>query len=104
MSTPGYPFHEAASIFPLMTGPEYADLKADIDKNGQREPVWLWEGKVIDGRNRVRACRDLGRPVLAREWDGQGSLVDFVLSLNLHRRHMDAWQRAVAAAKAKQLY
>jgi hypothetical protein len=32
-----------------------------------------------------------------RAWNGQGSLVEFIVSLNLHRRHLDCTQIAVVA-------
>ena len=54
---PDLPFHPVASLFPLVTGPEYEALKADIAAHGRREPVWTWQGAIIDGRNRYRACR-----------------------------------------------
>jgi hypothetical protein len=38
------------------------------------------------------------------EWDGEGSLVAFVVSLNLHRRHLDESQRALVGAKIKPLF
>lgn len=34
-----------------------------------------------------------------RTWDGAGSLVAFVVSLNLHRRHLDESQRALVAKR-----
>lgn len=101
MSSQEYPFHEIAEIFPLMEGQEFRDLKRDIEENGQQEPIWLYQGRIIDGRNRYRACRDLGRPVLTREWDGNGSLVAFVQSLNLKRRHLNESQRGIVALKIK---
>ena len=52
-------FHNLASIFPLMTEEEYQALVRDIERNGLLEPVWLYEGKIIDGRNRYRACLEL---------------------------------------------
>ena len=57
--------------------------------------------KIIDGRNRDRACRELGIEPGVREWDGRGDLVAFVISQNLHRRHLTEPQRALAAARLK---
>lgn len=92
-------FHEVASIFPMMSAEEFNALKSDIAANGQREPVWTYRGKVIDGRNRYRACVELGIEPVCREWNGVGSLVAFVVSLNLHRRHLDSSQRAAVAVE-----
>lgn len=93
------PFHEAAAIFPLMEGEAFEQLKADIKAHGLRVPVWTYQGKVIDGRNRYRACKELGIEPAAREWDGNGSLVAFVWSLNGPRRHLDKGQLAAVAAE-----
>ena len=98
-STTPIPFHPVADIFPLMTGQPFEDLKADIKEYGLREPIWLYENQIIDGRNRYNACQELGVPIRTREWDGQGDLVAFVVSLNLHRRHLDESQRGMVAAK-----
>lgn len=96
-------YHEVADIFPMMSGDEYDALKADIAQNGQREPIWLHpDGRIVDGRNRHRACVDLSIAPHFRTWDGNGSLVSFVVSLNLHRRHLDAGQRAMVGLKVKE--
>ena len=94
-----YEFHEDAAIFPMMTDEEYAHLLADIREHGQREPIYTYQGKIIDGRNRYKACRALGIAPIVREWDGEGSLVSFIVSLNLHRRHLTASQRAAIAVE-----
>jgi DNA modification methylase len=94
--------HDVASIFPMMNEDEYQGLRRDIEAKGQREPVWTYQGKVIDGRNRLRACMELGITPKTREWDGKGSLVEFVVSLNLHRRHLNSGQRAMCADEAKE--
>lgn len=96
--------HPVANIFPTMSDGEYAALMADIRANGQREAIWTWHGQIIDGKHRERACSELGRSVAAREWDGnENGLVPFVVSLNLHRRHLNESQRAVVAARISNL-
>jgi N6-adenosine-specific RNA methylase IME4 len=94
-------FHEVANIFPFMQGEEYESLKADIAANGLLSPIWLHPDNhtIIDGRNRYRACMELGIEPSYLYWDGQGSLVSFVVSLNLRRRHLDESQRSMVAAK-----
>jgi hypothetical protein len=72
--------------------------------NGQRVPAWRYQGRLIDGRTRARACKELGRDLLVRDWDGQGSLLAFVVSLNLRRRHLSESQRAVLGARLKPLF
>lgn len=99
-----YKFHAVAAIFPDMPEPEYQALKDDIENNGLHEPIWLYENKIIDGRHRYRACTELGRKTDCRNWNGKGSAVDFVISMNLKRRHLTASQRAMAAADSLPFY
>ena len=94
------PYHPIANVFPLLQGEEFEQLKADIAANGLLEAIWLHpDGRIIDGRNRHRACIETNTEPRFRAWDGQGSLVSFVVSLNLHRRHLNESQRAMIAAK-----
>src|SRR5262245_26574421 len=51
--------HQFALRFPAMTGEDFDELVEDIKKNGQLEPIHLYEGKVLDGRNRLAACLKL---------------------------------------------
>lgn len=93
-------YHPVADLFPLMDGAEFDELKADIASNGLLERIWLdAEGSIIDGRNRHRACIETETEPHFRTWSGQGSLVSFVVSMNLHRRHLNESQRAMIAAK-----
>ena len=93
-------FHPAANIFPLMAEDEFARLVGDITVNGQLEPIWLdSEGRIIDGRNRYMACLLAKVQPITKTWTGTGSVVDFAVSLNLHRRHLTPSQRACVATE-----
>lgn len=94
-------FHPVADIFRMMSDREFIDLIDDIREHGLREPVWLHrDGRIIDGRNRYNACRRLGMDPAVRVYEGDDDgLVPFVLSLNLHRRHLDESQRGMVAAR-----
>ncbi len=81
--------HEAAGLFPPMSEAEFEALVADISENGLREPIVTFSGKILDGRHRWRACKRLNLSPTMVEWDGGGSPMAFVASMNLHRRHLD---------------
>lgn len=91
-------FHEMANIFPMMTKIEIDSLAEDIKKNGLREAVWLYNGKIIDGRNRYLACASAGvKPIFKNYTGAESELLSFVISLNLHRRHLTTSQKACLA-------
>ena len=92
-----YEIHDVANIFPMIVDAEFKELADDIRQHGLHEPIWLHDGKIIDGRNRYKACVEVGVDPEFREWDGDGSLVEFVISLNLHRRHLTSSQRSMVA-------
>ena len=94
-----YSAHEFASIFPMMKEAELKLLAASIKRNGLREPIYLAEGKIIDGRNRLAACQLCGVPPRFEEVPEGTDLLEFALTVNVERRQMDASQRAMCAAK-----
>lgn len=96
--------HPAANIVPLLDGPAYAALKADIRANGQQIPIAVWTDQVLDGRNRMRACEELGiEPKIERLTSlPAGSPTMYVLSANLHRRHLTPSQLAMVGARARE--
>lgn len=97
----GYEIHPAANLFPMLTEPEMAELAADIKANGLRFSLVRYEGKILDGRNRLVACERAGVKPQFVDWPGSGSPTAWVLSVNLRRRHLDQAQRAMVAARAK---
>ncbi len=99
----GLQYHPAASLFPLATGKELKELAADIKEHGLQIPIELFEGKIIDGRCRYLACEtaDVEPDIVDIDTDDP---IAYVLSLNLHRRHLSVSQRALIGAEAKKRY
>ena len=104
------PVHPAAELFPRMSEDELRELGEDIKANGWTGgPVVLHEGKLLDGRNRLDAMELVGigldwsdiKRLQGVFWQGLGALdpYDFVISANLHRRHLTSEQKRDLIAK-----
>lgn len=93
-------WHEAAKLLPLDSAEKLAALAEDIKQNGLQVPIVLLDGKVLDGRNRLLACRAAGVEPRFENWQPNGSSpIDYVISLNLKRRHLSRDQQAATAAE-----
>ena len=88
-------FHPLADIDPLIDGADYDALVEDIRTHGLREPLVLYKGKILDGRNRARACVEAGVELAWREmaFVDDDAAAAFVNSINLHRRHLTPEQK-----------
>lgn len=91
-----YAFHEYADLFPMLDDDALAELTADVRSNGLLEAIVLYEGKILDGRNRYLACREAKVEPRFEQYRGNDAL-QYVVSKNLHRRHLTSSQRAVIA-------
>jgi hypothetical protein len=120
--------HPATNLLPMMSEAELRILGEDIKRNGLRDAIVLWREDtsreiapvryLLDGRNRLDAMELVGLPVV----DGNGDLVvearyrfgkdsdpdrhgviadpyDYVISANLHRRHLTAKQKCELLAE-----
>lgn len=113
-------YHPLADIFELIEGDEFTNLVEDIKEQGLLEPITLLDGKILDGRNRYRACLEAGEdPIFVAYGDKSayenfpydvesfGDLDDpasYVMSRNIMRRHLNTSQRALLAAKLKKIF
>jgi hypothetical protein len=100
-----YEFHAIASIFPLLDAGELEALVEDVRVHGLREPICLYEGKILDGRNRCKACEVVGIEPSTKVFIGTTlEAIDYVWSLNRNRRHLSSSQAAIADAKRERMY
>lgn len=72
--------------------------------NGLREKIWLFQGQILDGRNRYQACLEVETSPEFREYQGSESdALNAVLSWNLNRRNLTSGQRAAIAGESEEL-
>jgi len=91
--------HPFANLFPLIEGADFTRLVTDIKENSLRESITTRDGRIIDCRNRYRAC--VAASIVPRTGIldiDDGELLAWILSRNLHRRHLTTAQRAAVAA------
>lgn len=85
--------HPLCDIFPVLSDEEIAKLSADLLSKGQMEPIVMYEGKILDGRNRYKVLSQQGVAVKQVQYQGKDP-AGFVISKNLRRRHLSAADRA----------
>jgi hypothetical protein len=95
-----YQLHPLSTLFPRLVGAEFDALVDDIAANGLRDPIVLHNGMILDGGNRAAACEAAGVEARYVEFAG-GNIVSFVLSANLHRRHLSPAQSAAIVSSAQ---
>jgi ParB-like chromosome segregation protein Spo0J len=104
--------HPATALFPMMNDAELKELAEDIKHHGLQQPVVLNvdESILIDGRNRLRACELAGESggdylvTTALPDYTEQQIIDYIVSANLHRRHLTAGQKATLAAELEPMY
>jgi ParB-like chromosome segregation protein Spo0J len=57
---PSIPYHGLADAWPMLQPQQLKALADSIDKYGQKQPIVLVKDMVLDGRNRLAACDQLG--------------------------------------------
>ena len=91
--------HPYAALFPMLDSNSLADLADDIARNGQRDPIVVTaDGLLLEGRNRLAACKLANVEPVVEVHDGSDP-AQFVISKNIHRRHLTLGQQAMIAAK-----
>lgn len=98
----GLQAHPFCEYVPVSSEAEYSELLEDIREHGfdPRFPVVIYEGKILDGRHRARACAELGIEPITVEWtpSENDTPARFVLRAQ-RRRSLTAGQRAALAVE-----
>jgi ParB-like chromosome segregation protein Spo0J len=106
----GMPAHPAAELFPMLADDELQELADDIRAHGLRERVWVWDDPergpvLLDGRNRVAACKLAGVRPETRAFQGDElAALEFVISENVKRRHLTTGQKAAVAYESLPMF
>jgi len=95
--------HEYASLFPMATDAELRDMADDIRRRGLVCPIITLDGKILDGRNRFKACEIAEVIPFFETYNGSDPLAD-VVSWNLKRRHLSTSQKATLAVNLKPMF
>jgi hypothetical protein len=94
-------FHPLTELFPLMEGADFDALVADVKVRRLLEPITIFERMILDGRNRFRACLAAGVTPKFKPFEGGAYIdaTDYVISKNIHRRHLTGEQKRELIAK-----
>ena len=81
--------HPICLLIPSADEDELQDLTDDIRAHGLIDPIVLFEGMILDGRNRAVACERAGvAPRYVHFGGGREDALIFVVSHNIKRRHL----------------
>jgi hypothetical protein len=118
-----FPWHPYAELFPMMTEEELESLANDIEQESQKSPASVYNGMILDGRNRYAAIEIINVRRLA-QGKSDKDLMSFtygtftnevnpvndaralasVKSHNLNRRFLTPRQRAKIAVELSEIY
>src|SRR5262249_39124543 len=89
--------HPLANMFPMIEGNAFEELKRDIAAQGILEPIRLYQGMILDGRNRYAAAKACGHTFTVDDfvqWEGTLAEAEaWVISTNMHRRQLTTKQK-----------
>lgn len=97
--------HLLSEIFPPHTKEELQHLSQDIKEDGLSKPIITLNGEILDGRHRLKACKNAGVAPKFKEFEKNGFLrpEDLVIKENLPWRKLSKYQIACCAAVYNQM-
>jgi hypothetical protein len=99
LSRAGYTVHPAANLFPPMDDDAYYEFVGDVRARGLQQPIRTLKGAVLEGRHRLAACIAAKIEPRFEALPEDTDPFAYVVSANLHRRHLATSQKAIVGAK-----
>jgi hypothetical protein len=100
-----YEQHEIGQCWPPLSEEEFSNLKATAHDNpGEKPPVILYEGKILDGWHWYKACQELQIAPRFEQFNGDQDPTDFVANRHKGRRHLSRHDAAEVASKLAPLH
>ena len=95
--------HPIADIIPIFDGPGFDILVESVREDGLSRPITLFEGKILDGRARYKACLLTGVEPRFKELSEGANPINFLYSMNVYRTHLSEDQIAIITAEMREL-
>jgi ParB-like chromosome segregation protein Spo0J len=96
----GYATHRFADFIPVADDKDQYALRESIKTVGLLDEIVLFEGAILDGRHRYKACQVVGVEPRFREFDGdEEAALQFVLAKNVARRQLSTIQKLTLREK-----
>lgn len=102
LEMPDYPIHPACALWPRPSDEEILAIAADIKTNGLLNPIWLYEGAILDGKTRLEACGIASVEPRFETYAGKDP-IGFVIAQNAKRRHLPKHELTFLAEELAQL-
>ena len=101
-----YVKHSLSTILPEMSDRDFKSLKSSISEKGfmPEFPIYLYEGRILDGGHRYRAATEVGVTPIFKEFSGtEMQALAFILTANVSRRHLSKREIAQTIVNAESL-
>ena len=97
---------ELKALIPPLLPDELAQLKANILKDGIREPIVTWNGTIVDGHNRYAIAEEFELPfeTKAIEFESFNACKEWMILNQFGRRNISNYQRSVLALELEQVF
>ena len=100
-NTQEYEAHPVAAIFPMLPQEDLEELAADIKQRGLIYPIIIDGDQIIDGRNRLAACKIAKVEPSFAAYEGD-DITGFIMASNINRRHLTKGQQAMILVKCQE--